>query len=199
MLCHLLAAAAAAAVAGHAPATFTVTFSTDVKPSADSSFDVAVNRSWAPLGADRLYAAVNDGFYDNSAFFRVVPKFVVQFGISGSATENKKWLHNKIKDDPVLVSNTLGTVVFATAGPDTRTTQLFINFGDNSRLDSLGFAPFGKVVGNGMTTTTKIFNPTPGHSGGVDQDKYESRGNKWIKKTYPLINFIVKAKVTQEA
>merc|ERR1711935_62872 len=149
-------------------------------------------------GADRFYALVTDGFFNNSAFFRVVPSFVVQFGISGSAAENNKWLHSPIKDDPVVGSNTDGTVTFATAGPNTRTSQIFINFGDNSRLDKDGFAPFGKVT-QGYDSTQNIFNPTPGNSGGVDQGDYEKNGNAWIKQTYPGINFITGASVTSES
>lgn len=159
---------------------------------------VAVNRSLAPLGADNFFACVNDGFYNDSAFFRVVPGFVVQFGISGSKLENDKWLHKSIKDDKVMASNTVGTLVYADAGPDTRSTQLFINYGDNSRLDGMGFAPFGKVT-EGMEVATKIFNPTPGGSGGVDQGEYEQEGNDWIRKTYPGVNFITGAAVTKQS
>lgn len=151
-----------------------------------------VNRSWAPLGADRFFATINAGFYNQSAFFRVAPGFVVQFGISGSKvregitsltsprptptlnlvhaarqTENEKWLHSEIPDDPVKMSNTPGTLVYADAGKNTRSTQLFINYGNNARLDAMGFSPFAKVVGSsGMQVATKIFNPTPGQSMG---------------------------------
>jgi cyclophilin family peptidyl-prolyl cis-trans isomerase len=133
-----------------------------------------VNRSWAPLGADRFYALINAGFFNNSAFFRVVPGFVVQFGISGSKAENQKWLHSSILDDPVKMSNTPGTLVYADAGKNTRSTQLFINYGDNSRLDAMGFAPFGKVVGTGgMAVANKIHNPTPGGSMGEFQSSFD--------------------------
>jgi len=183
-----------------APATYEVTFNTDlpadpITGSPASAIVVTVTRKDAPLGADRFYALVNAGFYNDSAFFRVVPNFVVQYGISGSAAENEKWLHNPINDDPVLASNTDGTVTFATAGPNTRTSQIFINFGDNSRLDKDGFAPFGKVTA-GYDSAQNIVNPTPGNSGGVDQTEYERNGNAWIKKTYPGINFITDASVT---
>ncbi len=180
-----------------APESYEVTFETDVKAS-PSEIVVAVNRSLAPIGADNFYACVKDGFYNDSAFFRVVPGFVVQFGISGSKVENQKWLHKSIPDDKVLASNTVGTLVYADAGPNTRSTQLFINYADNSRLDAMGFSPFGKVV-LGMDVATKIFNPTPGGSGGVDQGEYEAQGNDWIRKKYPGVNFITGAAVTKQS
>ena len=184
-------------VTAKCPNNYQVSFETDVKSSSDPTFLISVNKSLAPLGAERFYELVNDGFYDNSAFFRVVPKFVVQFGISGNKTENDKWLHKVIKDDPVIGSNTEGTITFATAGPNTRTSQVFINYKDNSRLDNMGFAPFGIVV-SGFSVAMKIFNPTPNSSNGVSQDLYEKNGNEWIKKNYPGINFITKATSMQK-
>jgi len=181
------------AVAGDPPAPqlFSVEFVTDIS---DTPIIVEVTRSLAPLGADRFFALVQDGFYNQSALFRVVPGFVLQFGISGSSAQNEKWLHNEIKDDPVVGSNTRGTISFATAGPDTRTSQLFINYEDNSRLDSMGFAPFGEVV-IGLEVAEAAFNPTPGDSNGVDQELYEERGNAWIRENYPGINFILSASI----
>lgn len=115
-----------------APKVFTVTFTTDVEP--EGEIPVVVTRSWAPLGADRFYAAVRDGFYNHSAFFRIVPANstgchltcggIVQFGISGNKTMNAKWLNAQIKDDPVTQSNTAGRINFADAGPNTRSTEL---------------------------------------------------------------------------
>jgi len=163
----------------------------------DTPIVIEVTRSLAPLGVDRFYALVQDGFYNQSALFRVVPGFVLQFGISGSSDQNEKWLHNEIKDDPVVGSNTRGTISFATGGPDTRTTQLFINYGDNSRLDSMGFAPFGEVV-IGLDVAEAAFNPTPGDSNGVDQDLYEQNGNDWIRENYPGINFILSASISTQ-
>ena len=122
-----------------------------------------------------------------------VPNFVVQFGIAGTPAENQKW-STPIKDDPVVGSNTAGTIVYATAGPNTRTSQLFINYQDNKGLDAQGFAPFGKVV-SGMDTAKLIFNPTPGSSGGIDQGQYTSKGNAWLKAQYPKANFITKATI----
>ncbi len=132
-----------------------------------------------------------DSFFSGAAFFRVVPGFIVQFGIAGTPAENTRW-NTTIQDDPVVASNLEGYVTFATAGPNTRTTQIFINFANNSFLDAQGFAPFA-VVTSGMATARAIFNPTPGSSDGVDQDQYATQGDAWIKTNYPGINFITKA------
>merc|ERR1711936_108629 len=177
-----------------APNLFTVHFLTDIS---DTPISIQVNRTLAPLGSDRFYQLVQDGFSNQSAFFRVVPGFVLQFGISGNSTLNEKWLHNEITDDPVVGSNTRGTISFATAGPNTRTTQLFINYEDNSRLDNMGFAPFGEVV-LGLDVAEAAFNPTPGDANGVDQDLYEQRGNEWVRENYPGINFILSASISTQ-
>jgi len=182
------------------PDTWTVTFATTVvgangETQAGTSIVIKVIRAWAPLGADHFYALVQDGFYTEAAFFRVVPNFVVQFGIAGIPSENKKW-SIPIKDDPVLQSNKVKTLVYATAGPNTRTSQLFINYKDNTNLDSQGFAPFATVV-DGFEYAQDIFNPTPGSSNGVDQDQYEAKGNDWIKQNYPHIDFIVNATISK--
>ena len=167
-----------------------LSFTTDV-PKGDGKIVIEVNATQAPLGAAHLHALVNDSFYNGAAFFRVVPGFVVQFGIAGIPAENAKW-KVPIKDDPVIASNTFGTLTYATAGPNTRTSQLFINLADNHRLDAQGFAPFGRVV-QGMDVVQAISNPTPGSSGGVDQDRYATEGNAWIRKAYPNINSIKNA------
>jgi cyclophilin family peptidyl-prolyl cis-trans isomerase len=192
-----------AAVAGPdpvSPDTWSVTFATTVvgadgETAAGTSIVVKVVRAWAPLGADHFYALVKDGFYNEAAFFRVVPNFVVQFGIAGVPAENKKW-SVPIKDDPVLQSNKAATLVYATAGPNTRTSQLFINYKDNSNLDSQGFAPFATVTA-GFDYAQEIFNPTPGSSDGVDQGQYTSKGNDWIKQAYPHIDFIINATIQE--
>jgi len=155
------------------PEIFTAHFLTDIS---DTPITIQVNRSLAPLGADRFYDLIQDGFYNQSALFRVVPDFVLQFGISGNSSMNEKWLDSVIKDDPVLGSNTKGTISYATDGPDTRTSQVFINYANNSRLDKLGFAPFGEVV-SGLEVAEAAFNPTPGVRLGIDQESYEAKGN----------------------
>jgi peptidyl-prolyl cis-trans isomerase A (cyclophilin A) len=170
------------------PETFTVQFLTDVENGSAAPIVLFVNRSWAPLGADRFYSLIQDGYYDCAAFFRVVPNFVVQFGIAALPEETTKW-DTTIPDDPVLVSNLLGTVSFATAGPDTRTTQLFINTVDNAQLDTSGFAPFA-LVQSGMETVVAITNPTPGNSNGINQLLYKKKGNEWLLEEYPMTNLI---------
>ena len=124
-----------------APAEFTVKFVTT-----KGDFTVKVTRAWAPLGADRFYNLAKHHFFDNAAFFRVVPGFIVQFGLSADPKVARVWRAANFKDDKVTQSNKRGTITFATAGPNTRTTQLFINFGNNAGLDGQGFSPFGEVT-----------------------------------------------------
>jgi len=152
---------------------------------------IHVTRKLAPKGADRFYTAVKAGFYNECRFFRVVPKFVVQFGINGDPEVQKKWRDDPIKDDPVKGSNTKGTITFATAGRDTRTTQLFINLKDNTRLDDIGFAPFGKVT-KGMKVVEKI-NSEYGER--PDQGKIQKEGNAYLKEAYPRLDYIKTATV----
>ncbi|HCP12678.1 MAG TPA: hypothetical protein DIT89_10120, partial [Planctomycetaceae bacterium] len=133
-----------------APEKFRVKFETSV-----GNFVVDVQRTWAPLGADRFHELVTSGFYDECRFFRVVPDFVVQWGMNGDPKVYAKWKDREIRDDKVTQSNLEGMITFASRGPNTRTCQLFINLTDNQRLDDLGFAPFGKVV-EGMDVVKKI-------------------------------------------
>jgi peptidyl-prolyl cis-trans isomerase A (cyclophilin A) len=121
-----------------APPTFRARFETSA-----GSFTVEVHRDWAPLGADRFYNLARSGYYDDTRIYRVIEGFMAQWGISGDPVRNAVWLREELVDDPVRQSNTRGRVTFATAGPNTRTTELFVNYGDNSHLDELGFAPFG--------------------------------------------------------
>lgn len=181
------------------PDVYCLTFETNIANGTGAPIVIEVTRAWAPLGADRVYALVNDRFFDQlpSAFFRVVPRFVVQFGIAGVPSLNDKW-NVVIPDDPVRQSNLNGTLTFATAGPDTRTTQLFINTADNAGLDRQGFAPLGRVL-SGMGSVIAIFNPTPGSSDGVDQDAYAAKGYNWIEQQYPGINSITKAMLVDKA
>lgn len=169
-----------------APAIFNVSFFSSIS---DMPIILEVTRLWAPLGVDRFYQLTLDNYYNCAGFFRVVPDFVVQFGIAAESEETAKWNTN-IKDDPVIMSNIYGTVSFATAGPDTRTTQVFINTADNSHLDDSGFSPFARVV-SGMAVVLNLNNPTPGDSNGVDQDEYTEGGNQWLLESYPNISLIV--------
>ena len=174
-----------------APDTYKVKFDTT-----RGVFTVTVTRAWAPLGADRFYSLVKHHFYDNAAFFRVVPQFVVQFGISPTPAVSAAWKHTDIKDDPVTQTNKRGALVFATAGPNTRTTQVFINLKDNARLDGMGFAPFGVVDGDGMNVVEMMYEGY-GDSAGPDQDQIEKQGDPYLKKGWPKLDYIKSATLVQ--
>jgi peptidyl-prolyl cis-trans isomerase A (cyclophilin A) len=169
-----------------APADFKVKFSTTA-----GDFVVEVHRDWAPLGADRFYNLVRHGFFTNASFFRVVPNFVVQFGLNADPAVNKAWADADIHDDPVTQTNSRGRLVFATAGPGTRTTQLFINFRDNGRLDGMGFAPFGEVI-DGMDVVDKIY---PGYGEQPNQELITNQGDAYISQNFPKIDKIKLAQV----
>lgn len=153
-----------------------------------------VNRAWAPIGADHFYTAVESGFYDDTRFFRVVPGFIVQFGINGDPAVQKEWRDNNLKDDPVTQKNVRGTLTYATAGPNTRTTQLFINLADNNFLDGQGFAPFAKVV-SGMDVVEKI---TAEYGEKPDQGYIQQLGNRYLNEYFPRLDYIKKATVVKE-
>jgi peptidyl-prolyl cis-trans isomerase A (cyclophilin A) len=155
-------------------------------------FTLAVTRAWAPLGADRFYNLVKHHFYDNASIFRVVPNFVAQFGISAYPAVTTAWRGTDIKDDPVTQSNKRGYITFATSGPNTRTTQVFINFKDNSRLDGQGFAPFGVVEGDGMKVVDMFYDQY-GDNAGPDQGKIETQGKPYIDKGWPKLDTIKSA------
>jgi peptidyl-prolyl cis-trans isomerase A (cyclophilin A) len=169
-----------------APAVYKAKFTTNV-----GSFVVEVHRDWAPLGADRFYNLVRSGYFTNAAFFRVMRGFVVQFGLSANPAVNKVWHTATIQDDPVVQSNKRGSIVFATAGPNTRTTQFFINYVDNPRLDAMGFAPFGTVV-EGMDVVDKIF---PGYRDTPRQDLITDQGDAYLKANFPDIDRIKLAQI----
>ncbi|MBV8373445.1 MAG: peptidylprolyl isomerase, partial [Candidatus Eremiobacteraeota bacterium] len=173
-----------ATLSAKAPAHFDVLFRTTA-----GSFTVAVTRAWAPRGADRFYNLVKHGFFTGAAFFRVVPGFVVQFGLSPNPAVNKAWSGASIGDDPVKESNRTGFVSFASAGPNTRTTQLFINLNDNARLDGLGFAPIGKVV-SGMDVVGKIY---AGYREAPDQTSITAQGKGYLDKNFPKLDRITSA------
>src|SRR5205814_3083683 len=139
-----------------------------------------VHRDWAPLGADRFYNLVKNGFFDDGRFFRVIQGFMVQFGINGNTAIQQAWLNTNLKDDPVKQSNKRGFITFATAGPNTRTTQVFINFKDNAQLDSQGFAPFGEVI-EGMNVVDKLY----AQYAGRPQEQFvkiQTEGNAFLNK-----------------
>ena len=181
-----------AALKEKAPDTYTVKFDTSAGP-----FTVEVTRALAPNGADRFYNLVKHGYYNDARFFRVIPGFMVQFGINGDPALNRVWQAARIPDDAVKGSNTRGTITFATAGPNTRTTQVFINFGNNASLDSQGFAPFGKVT-SGMEVVDKIYGGygEGAPSGkGPDQGRTQSEGNAYLTKTFPKLDYIKTATI----
>jgi len=185
-----------AALKEMAPATYNVDFDTSV-----GMVVVEVRREWAPNGADRFYNLVKNGYFDDVRFFRVVPNFMVQFGISGDPALNSVWREARIPRDPVKQSNTRGFLTFAMqggpSGPDTRTTQVFINFGDNSPLDAQGFAPFGRVT-KGMDVVDKIYSGygEGAPSGkGPDQSRVQSQGNAYLSKDFPKLDYIKKATI----
>ena len=151
---------------------------------------VEVNRGDAPLGADRFYTLVKGNFYDGARFFRVVPGFIVQFGIAGDPKVHKS-RDIRFQDDPVKATNARGTLSFATAGPNTRTTQMFINLADNPRLDGMGFSAFGKVV-TGMDVVDRIYS---GDGEGPEQPRIEAEGNAYLEKAFPKLDFIKSAKI----
>jgi len=179
-----------ASLTAKAPDVYEVTFKTT-----KGDIVVQVTRSWAPIGADRFYNLVKHGFYNGATFFRIVPGFVVQFGLSGDPAVNRAWKNANIKDDPVTQSNKPGTLTFATAGPNTRTTQLFINLGNNAPLDGQGFAPFGQVT-SGMDVVQKLYT---GYGERPDQGAITNEGKAYIDKNFPMIDKIETATVTSPA
>jgi peptidyl-prolyl cis-trans isomerase A (cyclophilin A) len=175
-----------------APATYKVKFDTSKGP-----FVVEVTRAWAPRGADRFYNLVKNGFYDNVRFFRVISGFMVQFGIHGDPGVMANWRTAQIQDDPVTQSNTRGMITFATAGPNTRTSQVFINFANNSQLDQSGFAPFGKVV-SGMNVVDALnaeYGEGAPRGRGPDRSRLQSEGNAYLAKDFPRMDYIKKATI----
>ena len=170
-----------------APAVFRARFETTAGP-----FAIEVRRAWAPLGADRFYNLVKSGYFDDTRFFRVVAGFMVQFGIHGDPLVSAAWHDQRIADDPVLQSNRRGMVSFATAGPGTRTTQVFINYGDNRRLDAMGFAPFGQVV-EGMDVVDRLYasygEGAPGGLGPV-QGRIQVEGNAYLDRAFPKLDWV---------
>jgi len=163
--------------------TFDVTLATGKK----DSFDLEIQPEWAPLGAARFKELVDAEFFTSVRFFRVLPGFMAQFGIHGKPEISSTWRDRKLTDDPVAMSNKRGYISFATSGTDSRTTQMFINYGENANLDGMGFSPFGKVLGTGMDVVDQIFS---GHGESPDQGRIQSEGNTYLKKTFPKLSYI---------
>jgi peptidyl-prolyl cis-trans isomerase A (cyclophilin A) len=180
--------------AERAPAQFRARFETT-----KGAFVIEVTRAWAPRGADRFYNLVRAGYYDDVAFFRVIANFMVQFGIHGDPAVNQVWREARIPDDPVSQSNKRGMVTYAMAGPDTRTTQLFINFRDNAGLDGQGFSPFGRVV-EGMTVVDALYSgygEGAPRGTGPDQGRAQMEGNAYLKNSFPRMDFVKTARIVK--
>ncbi len=175
-----------------APDTYKVQFDTS-----KGAFVVEVTRAWAPYGADRFYDLVQQKFFDDARFFRVLKGFVVQFGINKEPDVEARWRNNAIPDDPVRQTNARGTLTFATSGPNTRTTQLFINLADNARLDQSGFSPFGKV-GQGMDVVDQLYSgygEGEPQGEGPNQEKIEARGNEYLAADFPRLDYVKTAHI----
>jgi peptidyl-prolyl cis-trans isomerase A (cyclophilin A) len=176
--------------AAKAPAVYRVRFTTTKGP-----FVVTVYRAWAPRGADRFYQLVRACYYDGDRLFRVVPGFVVQWGINPSPAVSATWERKTIHDDPVTHSNTPGTIAFATAGPNSRTTQVFVNLGSNSSLDGQGFAPFGRVSSD-MTSIAKLYHGY-GEQPTRAQAQMFAQGEAFLAKTFPKLDRILTARIVR--
>jgi peptidyl-prolyl cis-trans isomerase A (cyclophilin A) len=178
-----------------APESFKAKFSTS-----KGDFTILVERAWSPLGADRFYCLVKNGYYDEVRFFRVVEGFMAQFGIHGNPEVNKVWREASIKDDPVVKSNLRGWVTYAMRGPNTRTTQLFINYADkNKMLDGQGFSPFGQVV-EGMDVVDKLYSgygEGAPRGSGPNQMRIQSEGNAYLNKEFKELDYVKKATIVK--
>ena len=177
------------------PETYRIRFETTQGP-----FVVQVQRQWALRGADRLYNLVKIGYFSDMAFFRAIDGFMVQFGVNADPAVNRVWNATRILDDRVLKSNTRGTVTFATSGKNSRTTQLFINYADNSGLDRQGFAPVGEVV-QGMGVVDSIhtgYGDAPPGGSGPSQARIQEEGNVYLRANFPDLDYIRSAAIVEE-
>ncbi|MYE34888.1 MAG: peptidylprolyl isomerase [Gemmatimonadales bacterium] len=167
-----------------------------VVETSQGEFVIAVHREWAPLGAERFLTLVESGYYDDARFHRVVPDFIVQWGLAGDPALTAEWMNAYIPDDPVLASNTRGRIAFAFTDPGTRATQVYISVVDNVRLDSTGFAPFGEVV-SGMEVVDALYSGYGEDSGGGlrrgDQTRIVAQGNTYLDREYPLLDRLIRA------
>jgi peptidyl-prolyl cis-trans isomerase A (cyclophilin A) len=177
-----------------APDTFKVKFETS-----KGNFVVEVHRDWAPLGADRFYELVQSRFFDDARFFRVLKGFVVQFGLNKDPAVSAKWRTMRLVDDPVKQSNGRGTITYAMGGPNSRTSQMFVNLADNRRLDADGFAPFGSVV-EGMEVVDALYGDygegAP-NGAGPDQQSIQARGNSYLIEQFPKLDYIKTAMIAK--
>ncbi|HBQ13927.1 MAG TPA: peptidylprolyl isomerase [Myxococcales bacterium] len=160
---------------------------------------IDVTRAWAPHGADRFYTLVREGYFEDIAFFRVIEGFMAQAGLHGDPAVNTRWRERNIPDDPVVQSNTRGMVSYAMAGPGTRTTQFFISFTDNSRLNSMGFAPFGRV--RDMAVVDRLhagYGEGAPRGRGPIQGRIQSEGNAYLRRDFPDLDYIRSASIVED-
>ena len=182
-----------------APDTYEVLFETT-----QGNIVIEVQRSWAPLGADRFYNLVKMGYFTDVAFFRAIKGFMTQFGIHGDPKVAQMWRNARIQDDPVTQSNMRGYITFATSGKHSRTTQLFINTNDNNNLDAMGFSPFGKVSetkGGGMKVMDALFmgyGEGAPRGRGPNQMYIQQKGNEYLKEKFPKLDYIKKARLCND-
>jgi peptidyl-prolyl cis-trans isomerase A (cyclophilin A) len=175
-----------------APAVFKVKFQTS-----RGDFIVEAQREWAPLGVDRFFNLVQNGFYDDTCFFRVISGFMAQFGLHSDPKVSAAWRQQRLQDDPVKQSNKRSYISYAMAGANTRTTQLFINYADNARLDQMGFAPIGRVV-EGMDVVDRLY---AGYGEGAPQGKgpsqgrIQTEGSDYLRKNFPQLDCITRARL----
>jgi peptidyl-prolyl cis-trans isomerase A (cyclophilin A) len=186
---------ASAALNATAPDTYRARFETS-----RGTFVIEVQRSLSPRGADRFYNLVANGFYDGVRFFRVIDGFMAQFGLHGDPQVTARWRTAAIPDDPVRASNTRGMVTFAMTGqPNSRTTQVFINFADNVQLDGMGFAPFGQVV-EGMDVVDQLYSGygegAPNGSG-PSQARIQAEGNRYLEAEFPRLDYVIRATIVE--
>jgi peptidyl-prolyl cis-trans isomerase A (cyclophilin A) len=180
------------AIATPAPDSFKVAFETS-----KGNFTVVAHRDWAPHGVDRFYHLVQLGFFDDARFFRVLSGFMAQFGMNGDPRVTAAWEQLPLEDDPVKQKNTRGMVSFAMGGPNTRTTQLFINYADNTNLDGMGFAPIGQVV-DGMAVVDSLhadYGEGAPDGAGPSQERIATQGNAYLTKDFPKLDFIKSARI----
>jgi len=178
---------------GQAPDKYTVELDTT-----QGAIVIDVRREWAPHGADRFYELVQNGYYTDVAFFRVISGFMAQVGISGDPALNAEWREKRIPDDPVKASNARGIATFATSGPNSRTTQFFISFSDNSRLDGMGFAPFGKI--KDMAPVEALYDgygEGAPRGRGPDQGRMQALGNTYLRESFPKLDYIKSARIIE--
>jgi peptidyl-prolyl cis-trans isomerase A (cyclophilin A) len=186
----------ASSTPGVAPDSYRVKFETS-----KGDIVIQVTKEWSPRGAGRFYELVRLGFYDGARFFRVLPGFIVQVGMPADPALNAKWAENSIPGDPPGQSNTPGTVTFAMRGgdPNSRTTQIFINLGNNAQLDAQGFTPFGRVV-EGMDAVQRFYadyGEGAPRGNGPDQGRIRAEGNAYLERDFPNLDYIKKATIVQ--